>query len=93
MAIWYINLLVIWYIFSRFGKFYREKSGNPGERLQTGQRISFSSKDPLSGEPWPYFSIRRRKSVLHKINLQHEKGEEKKVRDNRGQFDEPMFDQ
>jgi hypothetical protein len=39
------------------------------------------------------FQLDGEKSVLHKINLQHEKGEEKKVRDNRGQFDEPMFDQ
>jgi hypothetical protein len=35
MAIWYIlgpfgNLVVIWYIFPRFGILYREKSGNPG---------------------------------------------------------------
>jgi hypothetical protein len=24
-----VYLMVIWYIFSRFGKYYREKSGNP----------------------------------------------------------------
>jgi hypothetical protein len=42
MAIWYILLsigkfngrllhfVVIWYIFSRFGILYQEKSGNPG---------------------------------------------------------------
>jgi hypothetical protein len=34
-ANWYIyghlvKLVVIWYIFSRFGMFYQEKSGNPG---------------------------------------------------------------
>jgi hypothetical protein len=29
MAIWYIYIVVIWYIFSRFGTLYREKSGNP----------------------------------------------------------------
>jgi hypothetical protein len=29
VASWYIYIMVIWYIFPRFGMLYREKSGNP----------------------------------------------------------------
>jgi hypothetical protein len=28
-----VNFVVIWYIFSRFGMFYQEKSGNPGAKV------------------------------------------------------------
>jgi hypothetical protein len=34
MAIWCIYLVVFWYIFSRFGMLYREKSGNPDWPLE-----------------------------------------------------------
>jgi hypothetical protein len=45
ITIWSILLLleyfvVIWYIFRRFGVFYREKSGNPGSIYPSGDDTS-----------------------------------------------------
>jgi hypothetical protein len=34
-AIWYTYVIVIWYIFPRFGMLYQEKSGNPGPNMFT----------------------------------------------------------
>jgi hypothetical protein len=31
--IWYILHMVIWYILSRFGKLYQQKSGSPAPRM------------------------------------------------------------
>jgi hypothetical protein len=44
-AIWYIlwpfgDVLVIWYIFPRFGILYQEKSGNPANG-DTGDRLAY----------------------------------------------------
>jgi hypothetical protein len=33
-AIWYTYFMVIWYSFSRFGLLHKEKSGNPGIKLE-----------------------------------------------------------
>jgi hypothetical protein len=34
-----VYLLVIWYIFPRFGKYYRERSGNPATEMKELARI------------------------------------------------------
>jgi hypothetical protein len=38
-----VYLMVIWYIFSRFGMLYAEKSGNPGARKVAQLLLELSS--------------------------------------------------
>jgi hypothetical protein len=37
------NVVVIWYIFSRFGILFKEKYGNPGKPTTVQKRIGCSS--------------------------------------------------
>jgi hypothetical protein len=52
-----VYFMVIWYIFSRFGILYQEKSGNPGFNLsETSLELACTWLEDLS-DSWMYLSF------------------------------------
>jgi hypothetical protein len=54
-----LHFVVIWYIFSRFGILYQEKSGNPGETRVGRHQTRNDSTEVRPGRNSPASSVRR----------------------------------
>jgi hypothetical protein len=59
-----VYLMVIWYIFPRFGKYYSEKSGNTGGAPKTGRNF----RQSVGCQWWPRKESRRFISVKKIMN-------------------------
>jgi hypothetical protein len=71
-AIWYIPIMDTWYIFTRFGMLYQEKSGNPARpdlanfRRSGGSLLRAVFYYRSSANIWATFSMEQ---VIYELNL------------------------